>query len=349
MVRSRRETTNETGTKPAPKAALQKLVVSRREPLPIHLQLAEQLRYQIEDGSLAPDSKLPTVRELAKELNINYNTIRAVYVELERQGYIRTEQGRGSFVSGQPPRALPDTQGALRDIVDEALARAQAAGVSTTEFARMAYTRAKLFAPPKREDVRLLFAECNKADVRHFGRAVAAGTGIEPTSILLSDLHSKKPKFFSKFDLLVTTLPHVCELQELAGNVRPVIGMIAVPSYQEVLADLSKLPEKTPVALVCTTGRGARTIESALVGAGLRAQRFIVAGMDDPEKLERARRDAARIYVSRTFLENFPKFFDPHAPNIHAYESDIDVVSLRFLRRQIARVRTERQQAAAEK
>ena len=50
-------------------------------------------------GVLPPDSRLPSVRSMATELSINPNTIQRAYAELERQGYIYSVQGKGSFVA----------------------------------------------------------------------------------------------------------------------------------------------------------------------------------------------------------------------------------------------------------
>ncbi|WIF95461.1 GntR family transcriptional regulator [Caminicella sporogenes] len=66
---------------------------------PIYEQLVEKFKQLIINDVLKADEKIPSVRELAKELTINPNTIQKAYRELERQGYIYSVRGRGSFVS----------------------------------------------------------------------------------------------------------------------------------------------------------------------------------------------------------------------------------------------------------
>src|ERR671932_1308892 len=109
------------------------LKINKSEALPINLQLTEQLRYHIQSGRWGPGQRLPTVRELAAALRLNYNTIRAAYQELEREGYVTNEQGRGTFVAKNPPRLHKDDRETLLELVDEALAKVQAMGVSTEE------------------------------------------------------------------------------------------------------------------------------------------------------------------------------------------------------------------------
>ena len=61
--------------------------------------VTEKLEELMFSGVLPPDSRLPSVRSMATELSINPNTIQRAYAELERQGYIYSIQGKGSFVS----------------------------------------------------------------------------------------------------------------------------------------------------------------------------------------------------------------------------------------------------------
>ena len=66
---------------------------------PIYEQIVDRFQTLILNGALEPDEKIPSVRSLAVELSINPNTIQRAYAELERQGYIYSVKGRGSFVA----------------------------------------------------------------------------------------------------------------------------------------------------------------------------------------------------------------------------------------------------------
>ena len=65
---------------------------------PIYLQIAEQFEQRIADGELKPGDQLPTVRELANELEVNFNTVARAYRILDDSGSISTQQGRGTYV-----------------------------------------------------------------------------------------------------------------------------------------------------------------------------------------------------------------------------------------------------------
>lgn len=96
--------------------------LDHRDSRPIYEQIADNFRGQIQTGILRPGDKLPSVRELSAQLTINPNTIQRSYRELEKDGWVQSEPGKGSFVRArqQNPDArlwqtLDDTVRALRD------------------------------------------------------------------------------------------------------------------------------------------------------------------------------------------------------------------------------------------
>ena len=66
---------------------------------PIYEQLYRKIYEFAASGIMKPDEKLPAVRQLAKELGVNPNTVQKAYAELERDGIIYSQSGRGSFIS----------------------------------------------------------------------------------------------------------------------------------------------------------------------------------------------------------------------------------------------------------
>lgn len=75
--------------------------IDRASPLPVYVQLAEQIRLLIHRGALNPGDPLPTVRELAVALGVNANTVARVYRDLQQEGQLRLERGLGTFVEPQ--------------------------------------------------------------------------------------------------------------------------------------------------------------------------------------------------------------------------------------------------------
>jgi len=71
--------------------------------VPIYTQITGQVKSRILSGTLKPGSQLPSVRELAVQLTINPNTVARAYQDLEREGWVRTRRGRGTYVADRPP------------------------------------------------------------------------------------------------------------------------------------------------------------------------------------------------------------------------------------------------------
>jgi GntR family transcriptional regulator len=95
------------------------LTVDRDAELPLGAQLAARFRTALRGGALGAGDRLPSVRELAEAAGVNVNTVRAVYARLENEGLVRSEQGRGTFVSGMPAGDDPATRRELRRQIAE--------------------------------------------------------------------------------------------------------------------------------------------------------------------------------------------------------------------------------------
>lgn len=73
---------------------------------PIYLQLVEQLKIYIITGKLSPGSRIPSVRDFAKEARVNPNTMQKALQELEEEGLIYTERTNGKFVTDDQARII---------------------------------------------------------------------------------------------------------------------------------------------------------------------------------------------------------------------------------------------------
>lgn len=86
----------------------------------IYEQVMDQLKEQIMTGQMATGEKLPSVRELSKSITVNPNTVQKTYRELERQGYVYTTSGVGTFVADRSEihADLPALQKAQENLDD---------------------------------------------------------------------------------------------------------------------------------------------------------------------------------------------------------------------------------------
>ncbi len=105
-----------------------------RSEVPLYLQIVEQLRALIEKQVLQPEQQLPTVRALAAELRVNFNTVARAYRILDEVGLISTQRGRGTFVSQIPPPSVSFEREMLRSLAERFVAQAQNLGATEAEI-----------------------------------------------------------------------------------------------------------------------------------------------------------------------------------------------------------------------
>jgi DNA-binding transcriptional regulator YhcF (GntR family) len=102
--------------------------------VPVYRQLIDQVRAGIASGTLAAGDQLPTVRQLAVDLEINPNTVMRAYRELELGGLLETHQGTGTFISDKKPeKKTAERERQLSQMAGEFAARAGAAGFMLEE------------------------------------------------------------------------------------------------------------------------------------------------------------------------------------------------------------------------
>ncbi|MCI8526125.1 MAG: GntR family transcriptional regulator [Oscillospiraceae bacterium] len=103
---------------------------------PIYAQIAGQIKAKILSGALCEGDALPSIRLLAKELRISVITTKRAYEELERDGFIATLPGRGSFVAPQDPELhREETLRRVEACLQQALDAARTGGISDGEVA----------------------------------------------------------------------------------------------------------------------------------------------------------------------------------------------------------------------
>jgi GntR family transcriptional regulator len=103
--------------------------------VPVYRQLIDQVRGGIAAGSLSPGDQLPTVRQLAVDLEINPNTVMRAYRELELGGLLETHQGTGTFIANKKlEKKTAERERQLGQMAGEFAARAGAAGFTLEEL-----------------------------------------------------------------------------------------------------------------------------------------------------------------------------------------------------------------------
>lgn len=110
------------------------ILISNSSPVALYEQIETQIKNQILNGNLKPGDPLPSIRSLAKELKVSIITSKRAYEELEKEGFIETVIGKGTFVSGSNSERLREAAMAeMEDKFEAVIICAKALGVTLDE------------------------------------------------------------------------------------------------------------------------------------------------------------------------------------------------------------------------
>lgn len=114
------------------------IIISNSSKDPIYLQIINQIKSEILNGNLKENEMLPSIRGLAKELQISVITTKRAYEELEREGFVNTVSGKGTFVASQNKELLRERgMKRIEDKLLEAVEEGKALGLSLDELQKI--------------------------------------------------------------------------------------------------------------------------------------------------------------------------------------------------------------------
>ncbi len=114
--------------------AMGQFQVDDNSDIPIWIQIRKRLVYLIRSGKLGENERLPSVRELSVQLGVNYNTINKVYQDLERDGFIFTRRGKGSYVAERTAYEALDIDDEVEALATDLVGRAFEKGMEADDL-----------------------------------------------------------------------------------------------------------------------------------------------------------------------------------------------------------------------
>lgn len=130
------------------------LQIDFRSGLPIYTQIVNQVQAQVVSGKLKHDDQLPTVRALAEDLRINFNTVARAYRILDEARIISTQQGRGTFITEIPPPKVTERlrRESLEALTQRYIGEAFRLGFSKSEVRQMVSDQLKIWKETNKSD-----------------------------------------------------------------------------------------------------------------------------------------------------------------------------------------------------
>ena len=114
-----------------------KIRIDLSSQVPVYRQIVDAVRVLLVEGALKPGSDLPSVRQVAMELGVHFNTVGEAYRQLAEEGWLDLRHGRGARVieRGTPPAASPERVEEFRTRLRNMVAEMRSSGVSAAKIA----------------------------------------------------------------------------------------------------------------------------------------------------------------------------------------------------------------------
>ncbi len=104
---------------------------------PIYLQIMEAIKRPVIRGELKPGAALKSIREMAREMQVNPNTMTRAFAELEREGFIHTQRGTGSFITGDQQRIEQERSQMVTAVAEQFLQQISELGLSRAQTIKL--------------------------------------------------------------------------------------------------------------------------------------------------------------------------------------------------------------------
>jgi DNA-binding transcriptional regulator YhcF (GntR family) len=314
------------------------LKLNRKNQLPVHAQLKAQLVYLIQSGQMRPGTQLPTVRQLAGFLRVNRNTVSKVFSEMQREGFLSCEPGRGTFVAAAKAKSKSKVESMhkLLAVVDKALDQAGKLGFSPEELFLTLYarTQASSAAAVSRREIKALFIECSRPELELFSAELIKQLNIQIDSMLVGDFAKaveKDLESLKRYGLIITTFYHIREVQSLLADSGVEVVALMVDTSIETLMRLTTLPEGSKVGVACTTSAGAENMKLSIQRAGLNHLRVITGCGEESSNLKKMIAEAS-VIVCSSIVEAKIRSLAPKGKEIIVDNKKIDRAGIEMLR-----------------
>jgi len=268
--------------------------LDRRSDVPLRRQIRATIQYHITCGELTVGALLPSVRDLAEQLNVAPMTISQVYADLKREGMIETRTGAGTFVvdSAQAQLANRVEVGELHRALDDLIDRAEAQGMGLYELRSLINARLAHRASVGRQAslfVAGLFADATRSYARAVSAVIGGGATVQPATVDRLQTDPDLRARANSADLVVTFSSLRAQVALMVPNAK-VVAIRFIPSEATRLA-LASLDPVARIAAVSTTAEFLPILLSGVQRFAAHCRDLVDLTMDDP--------NAARLLADR--------------------------------------------------
>ena len=316
--------------------------IDRKNKIPLYLQLRDLIEYYISTGALKDDQQLPTVEELARDLDINFETVRKTYKELEREQLIVSIRGRGTFVkahagrsarSRRQARIKDDSEAMLRSCLEQLLVQHGTAR-SVLEHVENVLTEV---ATPSSHAV-VIFTECNLLQVRDISLHLERQVDVPVRAVLLEEVKAEIKRCLDRHEevlAVITTGFHVHQVREMLKSEPVEVDFVITNMSPETRRRIDNFDRSARFGFVCRDASSAALYKDLLRNELGLENDLRCCKAEDSIALADMLGTVDVLLVSPTVMEAVRKLAPASLPIFNVFDR-VDPVSLAVLKNRIS-------------
>ncbi|CAM3488205.1 MULTISPECIES: GntR family transcriptional regulator [Saccharibacillus] len=193
--------------------------VDPQSPLPIHVQIKEQIKWLIGKELLKPGDALPSTNQLADQLSINRNTIQGVYTQLKEDGLLLMQKGRGTQVAGERQIERFKADHPHFAFTEKMIEQARQEKLKPDDVLLSGFAYVQLFGERRQPQPRYLFIECTDSSCIFYLDEIRRLTSADVQSVDISSLSEEEvTRAIRAADVIVTRADLAEKLQRFADE-----------------------------------------------------------------------------------------------------------------------------------
>ncbi len=312
--------------------------------VPLYLQLKDQIKYHISTGGLQQNEQLPAVNKLAKELAINFETVRKAYKELEKEGLISMQRAKGTLVTldNSAPPFIPSNARSPEQSperwVYNAVSALLAKGTPPEEI-RSAVSRSMDEAFAARKERFVIFTECNSLQVHDIAIQLKTFLDEDVRPVLLEDLEKEISRLGpeeKRLLAIVTTGFHLNDVRAALGG-RPIDVHILITNMSpESRRKIEEIGVDRRFGFICRDQESIPLYNDLLRGEFGKKIRLVSTYLGDTAGVEAILRSVDILLVTPPVFREVKKLSPANLPVFNVFDR-VDPMSFRVLKDRISR------------
>jgi len=323
---------------------MKKWRIDKTNKMPFYLQLKELIIYYISTGVIQDNHQLPGVNVLGKQLGINFETVRKAYKELEKDGLIKMERGRGTYVTLQNGLA-PNKKYYIGTATNhEELIRAGVKGLLQSGLNSKGIKKIIFDILDELKEVRfvpnIFFTECNLYQVREYSKILSGYLGLKVKPVLLKDIEKeveKNIKNSTKKLTIITTGFHINEIRNKFKDLPIRVLALIMSMSPETRLALKNYDKNSLFGFICRDSESLSLWEDLLkeeLGIKTKVSCCI---LNDKEKLNKILGDADVLLASPPVYEGVKQIAPEGIPVYNIFDK-VDKMSLHLIKDRILEI-----------